>query len=627
MSDAGPEIDAADVLASISDAFFALDVEWRFTYVNDQAVSLLDRARADLLGKVVWQEFPEAVGSPFWDAYHRAVETREAVQFDAPYDPLGRYFSVRAFPFDGGLTVYFTDVSEARQTEAALRESERQLRQLTESLPQLVWTTTPEGYHDYFNERWYAYTGMPRPDEPGGENRGGSQGFRWADYIHPDDLDAAAARWAHSLATGEPYEVEYRIRRKTDGAHRWFIGRADPLRAPDGQLLRWFGTCTDIDDQKRAELALRQSEVRLQLALEGGGIGSWEWDVGSDMLVHDDLAAHLWGVGAEGMPSAEAFFEIVHPDDLPGLKESIAEAIEGGDRYDAEFRIFLPGGRVRWLAARGRVIADGRGGGRLYGFNFDVTERRQQEEVLRQKNAEMERFAYTVSHDLKSPLITITGFLGLLKGYIAAGRTEKADQALDRVLNAADRMGRLIEDLLVLSRSGRTSGDPRPVDLDAIANRLVNELAVRARAVGGTLEVRDALGALLADPQRIEEALENLLANAVHYGLGGGGSRVVVRSEPAPSGGLRVIVEDDGPGVPEAYRDRVFDLFQRLDTGGDGTGVGLAVVSRVMEVLGGEARVEGADGPPGQEGARFVLEVPPHAVLSAPPRHNGASGT
>ena len=129
MSDAGPEIDAADVLASISDAFFALDVEWRFTYVNDQAVSLLDRARADLLGKVVWQEFPEAVGSPFWDAYHRAVETREAVQFDAPYAPLGRYFSVRAFPFDGGLTVYFTDVSEARQTEAALRESERQLRQ------------------------------------------------------------------------------------------------------------------------------------------------------------------------------------------------------------------------------------------------------------------------------------------------------------------------------------------------------------------------------------------------------------------------------------------------------------------------------------------------------------------
>ncbi|WP_420456979.1 PAS domain-containing protein [Rubrivirga sp.] len=625
-SEAGPAIDAADVLASISDAFFALDAEWRFTYVNDQAVALLDRERADLLGKSVWDEFPEAVGGPFWQAYHRAVETREAVQFDAPYDPLGRHFSVRAFPFDGGITVYFTDVSEARRTEAALRESERQLRQLTESLPQLVWTTTPDGYHDYFNERWYAYTGMPRPDEPGGENRGGAQGFRWADYVHPDDLDAAAARWAHSLATGEPYEVEYRFRRADDGAYRWFIGRADPLRAPDGQILRWFGTCTDIDDQKRAELALRQSEARLQLALEGGGIGSWEWDTARDVLVHDDIAGRLWGVGPEGMPSAETFFEIVHPDDLPGLREALAEAVERGGRYDAEFRIFLPNGRVRWLAARGRMVPDGRGGGRLYGFNFDVTERRQQEEALRQKNAEMERFAYTVSHDLKSPLVTITGFLGLLQGHLAAGRAEKAEQALARVLGAADRMGRLIEDLLVLSRSGRTSGDPAPVDLDAVAGRLADEMAVRAEKAGGAVEVRGPLGVLLADRQRVEEALENLLANAVRYGLGGGGSRVVVRSEPAPSGGLRLVVEDDGPGVPEAYRDRVFDLFQRLDTEGEGTGVGLAVVARVMEVMGGEARVEGAGGPPGREGARFVLEVPPHAVHSTPADLAATSG-
>ncbi len=613
-----PEIDAADVLASISDAFFALDDTWRFTYVNDQAVALLDRSREDLLGKSVWDEFPEAVGGPFWHAYHRAAETQEAVQFDSPYDPLGRHFAVRAFPFDGGLTVYFTDVTEARRTEAALRESERQLRQLTESLPQLVWTTTPEGYHDYFNDRWYAYTGMPRPDEPGGENQGGSQGFRWADYVHPDDLDAAGARWAHSLATGEPYEVEYRFRRAADGAYRWFIGRADPLRAPGGQILRWFGTCTDIDDQKRAELALRQSEARLQLALEGGGIGSWEWDTARDVLVHDDIAGRLWGVGPEGMPSSEAFFEIVHPDDLPGLQTALATAVDGGETYDAEFRVFLPGGRVRWLAARGRMVPDGRGGGRIYGFNFDVTERRQQEEALRQKNAEMERFAYTVSHDLKSPLVTITGFLGLLKGYVAAGQVEKADQALARVLGAADRMGRLIEDLLVLSRSGRTSGDPEPVDLDEVAGRLADELAVRARPTGGTIEVRRPLGVLLADRQRVEEALENLLANAVRYGLGGGGSRVVVRSEPAPSGGLRLAVEDDGPGVPEAYRDRVFGLFQRLGTDGGGTGVGLAVVARVMEVMGGQARVESAGGPPEREGARFVLDVPPHAVHALP---------
>jgi signal transduction histidine kinase len=226
----------------------------------------------------------------------------------------------------------------------------------------------------------------------------------------------------------------------------------------------------------------------------------------------------------------------------------------------------------------------------------------------------MERFAYTVSHDLKSPLVTITGFLGLLKGHVSAGRTEKAVAAADRALGAAERMGRLIEDLLVLSRAGRPAGKPEPVDLDALAGRLAGELRGRAGQAGGVLVVREPLGGVVADKTRLAEALENLLANAVRYGLGGGGTRVEVRTEPTARGALRLVVEDDGPGVPEPYRDRVFELFQRLDTGGDGTGVGLAVVARVMEVLGGRASVESAGGPEGREGARFVLTFPPQAV-------------
>ncbi len=456
----------------------------------------------------------------------------------------------------------------------------------------------------------------PRRREPGGQ-----QGFRWADYVHPDDLDLAAERWAHSLATGDPYEVEYRFRRASDGAYRWFIGRADPLRAPDGQILRWFGTCTDIDDRKRAEAALLESQGRLQLALEGGGVGSWEWDVGRDALVHDDLAAELWGIAPGRFESAAAFFDIVHPDDLDGLQEALAAATERGERYDTEFRVFLPSGRVRWLAGRGRMVPDGQGGGRLYGFNIDVTQRRDQEEALRQKNAEMERFTYTVSHDLKSPLVTVNGFLGLMKGYIAAGQTEKAAAAAERALGAARRMGQLIEDLLTLSRSGRPTGDPEPVDLDGLVGELADELEVRAGQAGGTIEVEGPLGEIVADRRRMAEVVENLLANAVHYGLGGGGTRVAVRSEPAPSGGLRLIVEDDGPGVPEPYRDRVFELFQRLDEGSSGgaggTGVGLAVVARVMEVTGGTAHVESAGRPGDRPGARFVLTFPPHTVRSA----------
>ncbi len=115
-------------------------------------------------------------------------------------------------------------------------------RALADLMPQLVWSTTPDGYHDYFNSRWYEYTGMPR---------GGEQGWNWKSLLHPEDHERAVAVWARSLETGAPYEIEYRLRHAADGAYRWFLGRALPSRDEGGRIRRWFGTCTDIDDARR----------------------------------------------------------------------------------------------------------------------------------------------------------------------------------------------------------------------------------------------------------------------------------------------------------------------------------------------------------------------------------------
>jgi PAS domain S-box-containing protein len=120
-------------------------------------------------------------------------------------------------------------------------------RQLSEGIPQLVWITRPDGYHEYYNQRWYDYTGLTA-EQTAGEG--------WRSAFHPEDLPEAGARWAHSMRTGEPYEVEYRCRRH-DGVWRWHLGRAHPVRDDAGRIIKWFGTCTDIDDQKRASDALR----------------------------------------------------------------------------------------------------------------------------------------------------------------------------------------------------------------------------------------------------------------------------------------------------------------------------------------------------------------------------------
>ena len=377
------------------------------------------------------------------------------------------------------------------------------------------------------------------------------------------------------------------------------------------------------------EQALRDSQQRLQLTLDAAEMGTWEWDLETDGVDLDDRFAELWGVDADrAWTTTELIAERVYPEDRSSVLEAIEASFAPGGRFDHEFRVLTPDGHTRWLLSRGEVRRDADGRPKtLFGLNYDLTESRRQKAVLEQKNAELERFTYTVSHDLKSPLVTINGFLGLLKGHLAAGRTEKAAAAADRVLGAAARMGHLIQDLLTLSRAGRASGEPEPVDLDPLVERLVAEFEPRASAAGGEIRVAGPLGTLRAGRQGLSEAVENLLANAVHYGLGGGGTTVVVRSELTGSDGVRLVVEDDGPGVPEAYRERVFELFQRLAPDQEGTGVGLAVVARVMEVAGGRATVESAGGPEGREGARFVLWFPPEAVPRAAPQPGPSAGS
>jgi PAS domain S-box-containing protein len=148
-----------------------------------------------------------------------------------------------------------TDIHERRCLEESLRAREEQLRTLTDAMPQLVWSTRADGYHDFFNRAWYEYTGV-RP--------GGTDGEGWAHVLHPDDRERTLAVWHRSLETGEPYEIEYRFRQASTGRYRWFIGRANAQRDSQGQIVRWMGTCTDIHDQRMSAEQLARANEDLE---------------------------------------------------------------------------------------------------------------------------------------------------------------------------------------------------------------------------------------------------------------------------------------------------------------------------------------------------------------------------
>ncbi len=299
-------------------------------------------------------------------------------------DGMFRPFLTRISPFKDnngkvlGWVGTNTDVSEQHAADAGRRAAEDQFQTLAQAMPNHVWSAAPNGLLDWFNDRVYEY---------GGAQPGELDGQGWANMVHPDDIAGAAERWRTALASGETYETQFRLKR-ADGAYRWHLARAVPLRRPTNEIVRWVGTNTDIEDQKAAEQAHRESEARLraaderlQLALSAGqGVGIWDWDVPNDRVVADARFAQLCDVDPEkartGAPLAD-FFRAMHPDDVPAVEAAISAALRTGDDFVSEYRLVQKDGSIRWVMAQGRCSlgADGQPL-RFPGTTFDVTRRR-----------------------------------------------------------------------------------------------------------------------------------------------------------------------------------------------------------------------------------------------------------
>jgi len=220
--------------------------------------------RHDLIGKSVRDALPEVVEQGFIGLLDHVYQSGEpfigrGVRILLQQGP-GEYPEERFLDFvyqpifsrDGAVSGIFVqghDVTDHRRAENALRESEERFRAIANSIDQLIWATRPDGFHDYYNQRWYEYTGVPE---------GSTDGDAWNGLFHPDDQERAWRTWRRSLETGETYHIEYRLRHRS-GQYRWVLGRAQPMRDGEGRITRWYGTCTDIHDLKQAQEALRES--------------------------------------------------------------------------------------------------------------------------------------------------------------------------------------------------------------------------------------------------------------------------------------------------------------------------------------------------------------------------------
>ncbi|MBD1822103.1 PAS domain S-box protein [Cyanobacteria bacterium FACHB-DQ100] len=265
------------------------------------------------------------------------------------------------------------DITERKQAEEVLRQSEEQFRRLANAMPQIVWTTNPNGEVNYVSQQWFDYAGLTleQTQDP----------TQYLQVIHPDDVSQHYERWLEASESSSLYQAEIRIKRASDGAYRWFLTRAVPIKTEQDQIIAWYGTSTDIDDRKQIEAALRQSEQRLQLAQQAGRIGAWEWNLLTNEVSWSDGIWPLLALEPNSItPNLEAFTRFIHPDDRAQAFQRVEAVLAQGDDYYDEFRVIRQDGIIRWLLSKGRVMRSEDGQPlRIVGINVDITDRKQVE--------------------------------------------------------------------------------------------------------------------------------------------------------------------------------------------------------------------------------------------------------
>jgi PAS domain S-box-containing protein len=659
---------------------FVKDLEGRYLRINRWYEVLHGVTEAELKGKTDYDLHVKEIADAVRANDQEVIASNTPLQFEERVlaaDGLHDFIVVK-FPLrdDSGrpyaVCGIATDITERKRAETGLRESESRLRQHMDAMPQIVYTCRADGMSDYVNQRWQEYTGVSWER---------ALGAGWVESLHADDRERAWRQWEEAVKAGQPFEIEYRIRRK-DGHYRWYLSRTIPLRDRRQQIIGWIGTSTDIHDRKEAEaereeLLVREQAARADAEHAAESIRRLQ-AVSDSALTHhtlDDLlhemlariqellatdsaaillltedgqslavcaATGLEEVGGPHIPVGQGVagsiaasrvplivedlstVEVVHPilrqkaRSLIGAPLIVEDRLIGVIRTETTHVRRFTENEVRLLQLAADRVAVAIEQARLY--EVELQARRQAEEANHMKD----EFLALVSHELRSPLNAILGYAALLRR--GEGDAQKVKQAVEVIERSGKAQAQLIDDLLDTARiiSGKLRLEIGPVDLVSVIDQAIQTIRLAADAKGLSLEVHlPPEGVqITGDPTRLQQVVWNLLSNAVKFTPQGG--RIEVRLERIDPH-ICITVSDTGKGIPPDFLPFVFDRFRQADASSakryGGLGLGLALVKRLVELHGGTVEVISA----GEDrGATFKVTLPVRAV-SSPFREAGGA--
>jgi len=492
--------------------------------------------------------------------------------------------------------------AELQQVNAAiqaanveLQKREEQFRTLANAIPQLCWMTDNAGAVLWCNERWSAYTGFTVEE---------IQDLGWSKLFDAETVADVAARWGRSIATGEPFEMEFPLR-GFDGQFRWFLSRVLPVSDGAGQIVRWFGTATDIDELKRFREALIESEARFRAMADAAPVMIWLSGTDRTFTWFNKQWLAFTGCTMEQALDRQWSADI-HPEDRERCIETYVSSFEAREEFITEYRRKRHDGAWRWVLSHGvpRLGASGNFLG-FIGIAVDIHDRKEMEQHLRRANSDLQQFAYSASHDLQEPIRTIAIYSQLVGKRYGSRLDETGLSFLEYLTTAAQRMEKLVRDLLLYTRTDLIDGSAVQTDANQVLTDVLAGLAGRMNEANAVV-TSDSLPIVGMHAVHLQQLLQNLIGNGIKYCTG---RQAQIHVSARERNGCWVFsVKDNGIGIDHAYKERIFGIFKRLHTSDkySGTGIGLAICHRIVERYGGRIWVESEPG----RGSTFFFTSP-----------------
>lgn len=599
-------------LTSISDGITTLDSNWCYTYVNKQAGKFVGRTPESLMGKHIWTEFPDVVSLSFYNACINAFKSQEANISVEYFSSYGKWFENRIYPTPDGLTIYFTDITEKKEIEKALVESEAFNKGILSSLTAHIAVIDKTGEVLAVNKAWNDYS-----VKNGGHNyESSSVGSNYIEVCQKsisegDQLSQNILDGLRSVLNQETnhFEIEYPCHYK-DEKH-WFSMHVEPFGTESDKLVISHNNITQL---KIAEEKLERTNLKLKEAQRMAKLGNWEYNPVTKEIFFSDEIYQIFELDKNSSQDLYASYKSkCIPKDQDALDKLVSNAIKNETGYTIGYYIKSNKIGQKYIQEVGEIVKDENNSVFLKGTIQDITkdklisdELTQSNEELLKINTELDRFVYSASHDLRSPLTSLQGLIQVLEMQIDT--SAKVDKEPIKLMSQTiDKMDKFIADILDYSLNTRTELAHEKINFEALIKSSWEDLKYmdldyRPKL---TLDIKQTVD-FLSDPKRVSIILNNLISNAFKYHDKNKTNHFINIFIVVDVEKVVIDIEDNGIGIKEEYVDKIFDMFHRATTLSTGSGMGLYIVKETIEKLKGSIHVKSEF----EKGTKFSIKIP-----------------